>query len=343
MIRNRIAIAAVLALVGILAIAAHSVDPQTAATDPLPSWNAGASKQAILDFVRASTTPGTSMFVPAPERIAVFDQDGTLWVEQPMYTQVAYCLDRVPVIAAANPALKEQEPFKTVLSGDRTALARLTAKDVEVIALATLSGMTVDEFREDVAKWLATASDPRWKRPYTELTYQPMHEVMELLRANGFKIFIVTGGGQDFVRVYAEKTYGVPPEQVVGSADTTKFTHDKSGAPVLMKEPKLLLFNDGPGKPEGIHLVIGRRPVAAFGNSGGDQQMLEYTGAGSKAHLCMLVLHDDKEREYAYGPAEGLPDSKVGTFGPALFDAAKKNGWSVISMKRDWKQVFKQP
>jgi hypothetical protein len=200
--------------------------------------------------------------------------------------------------------------------------------------------MTVDEFVALVEKWIATAKDPRWKRPFTELTYQPMQEVLNYLRANGFTTYIVTGGGQDFVRVYSERVYGIPPEQVVGTAGSTKYSYGADGKPILTKEPKLLLNDNDAGKPEGIHLMIGRRPHAAFGNSTGDQQMLEYTGAGDGARLKMLVLHDDAEREYAYGPAEGLPDSKVGTFTQELFDEAKRDGWTVISMKKDWKTIF---
>jgi phosphoserine phosphatase len=310
------------------------------AQDPLPSWNDGAAKSAIVNFVKATTDAASPQFVPAPERIATFDQDGTLWVEHPVYSQLMYCFDRVPALVAAKPELKNVEPFKTVLSGDREAIAKLTLPELEKIAVATLTGMSSDQFQAEVKKWLATAKDPHWKRPYTELTYQPMQEVLKYLRANGFKTFIVTGGGQDFVRVYSEQTYGIPPEQVVGSALGTKYGYDKDGKPIITKEPKLLLNDDNAGKPEGIHLMIGRRPVAAFGNSTGDQQMLEYTKAGDGARLAMLVLHDDATREYAYGPAEGLPNTKVGTFPPVLYDKAQKDGWTVISMKNDWKQIF---
>ncbi len=310
------------------------------AQDPLPSWNDGPAKQAIVDFVKTTTETGGANFVPPEERIATFDQDGTLWVEHPVYSQLMYCLDRVPAIAAAKPELKNVEPFKTVLSGDREAIAKLSMKDLEKIAVATLSGMTTEQFQAEVKKWLATAKDSRWKRPYTELTYEPMQEVLGYLRANGYKTYIVTGGGQDFVRVYSEQTYGVPPEQVVGTAGDTKYGYDKDGKPILTKEPKLALNDNDAGKPEGIHLMIGRRPVAAFGNSTGDRQMLEYTKAGDGKRLCMIVLHDDAEREYAYGPAQGLPDTKVGTFTQALHDEAMKDGWTVISMKKDWKRVF---
>ena len=314
---------------------------QTAvAANPLPSWNEGPTKQAILDFVRVTTDPASPKFVP-PKRVSLrFDQDGTLWVEHPIYSQLVYCFDRVPAVVKVKPEFANVEPFKTVLSGDREAIARLSLRDLEEIAAATLSGMTVEEFDAEAKKWLATAKDPHWKRPYTDLTYEPMQEVMRYLRANGYKTYIVTGGGQDFVRVYSKRVYGIPPEQVVGSAGGTTFGYDKDGTPVLTKEPKLLINDDNAGKPEGIHLMIGRRPYAAFGNSDGDRQMLEYTGAGDGARLMMLVLHDDAQREYAYGPAEGLPDTKVGTFTQALYDEAKKNGWSVISMKNDWKRIF---
>jgi hypothetical protein len=257
-----------------------------------------------------------------------------------MYSQVVYCLERVPAVVAKRPELKNVEPFKTVMSGDRAALAKLTLQDLEKILFATLTGMPVEEFNAEVKKWMESAKDPRWKRPYTELTYQPMQEVLKYLRDNGYKTYIVTGGGQDFVRVYAEKTYGIPPEQVIGSAGGTKYGYAKDGKPFLTKEPKLLLNDNDAGKPQGIHLMIGRRPYAAFGNSTGDRQMLEYTGAGDGARLMMLVMHDDAQREYAYGPAQGLPASKVGTFTQALYDEAKKKGWTVISMKNDWKKIF---
>ena len=311
-----------------------------AQTAPLASWNDGPAKQAILDFVRATTDSANPSFVPSAERIATFDQDGTLWVEHPMYSQVIYCLDRVPAVVKAKPELANVEPFKTVLSGNREAIAKLPMHDLEKILAATLTGMSVDEFNAEATKWLEAAKDPRWKRPYTELTYLPMQEVLSYLRANGYKTYIVTGGGQDFVRTYAEQTYGIPPEQVVGSAGGTRFGYDKSGKPFLTKEPKLLLNDNNAGKPEGIHLMIGRRPHAAFGNSSGDRQMLEYTSAGDGARLAMLVLHDDAKREYAYGPAQGLPATKVGAFSQPLYDEAKRRGWTVISMKNDWKSIF---
>ncbi len=310
------------------------------AQDPLPSWNDGPTKQAIVDFVSATTETGGPKFVPPEERIATFDQDGTLWVEHPIYSQVIYCLDRVPLLAKAKPELKNVEPLKTVLSNDFEAISKLSLPELGKIAALTLTGMPIDEFQAEAKKWLATARNPRWKRPYTELTYQPMQEVLKYFRTNGYKTYIVTGGGQDFVRVYAEEVYGIPPEQVVGSAGATKYSYDKDGRPILTKEPRLLLNDNNAGKPESIHLMIGRRPYAAFGNSTGDRQMLEYTKAGEGARLCMLVLHDDAVREYAYGPAQGLPATKVGTFTQSLYDEAQKDGWLVISMKKDWKRIF---
>jgi len=310
------------------------------AADPLPSWNDGPAKQAIVAFVKATTDESSPKFVPPSERIATFDQDGTLWVSHPMYAQVMYCLDRVPAVVKAKPELAKVEPFKTVLSGNREKIAKLSMKDLEKILAATLTGMSVDDFHTQVKEWLETARDPRWKRPYTDLTYLPMQEVLSYLRASGYKTYIVTGGGQDFVRVYAERVYGIPPEQVVGTMGGTKYGYAKDGKPFLTKEPKLLLNDNNGGKPEGIHLMIGRRPHIAFGNSPGDQQMLEYTTAGDGARLAMLVLHDDPKREYAYGPAQGLPDTKVGTFPQALYDEATRQGWVVIRMKDDWKRIF---
>jgi len=316
------------------------VQAQGTRAAPLSSWNEGPAKQAILDFVRVTTDQASSKFVPAEDRVATFDQDGTLWVEHPMYTQVVYCLDRVPIVAAQKPELKSREPFKTVLSGNRDAMAKLSLHDLEEILIATLTGMPVEVFEAEAKKWIETARHQRWNRLYAELLYQPMLEVLQYLRDNGFKTYIVTGGGQDFVRVYAQKAYGIPPEQVIGTAGGTKYSYDRDGKPFLTKEPKLLLNDNNAGKPEGIHLEIGRRPRAAFGNSTGDRQMLEYTGAGDGPRLMMLVLHDDAQREYAYGPAQGLPDTKVGTFTQALYDEAKKDGWTVISMKKDWQRIF---
>jgi phosphoglycolate phosphatase-like HAD superfamily hydrolase len=327
------------ALLAGAAASVRLIGPASAQSDPLPSWNAGPAKDAIVRFVHATTDAASPNFVPLAERIATFDQDGTLWVEHPIYTQVVYCFDRAPAVVKAKPDLANDEPFKTVLSGDREAIARLSMDNLLKLVAATLTGIDVDTFREEVAKWIANARDPRWKRPYTELVYQPQIELLKYLRSVGYRTCIVTGGGQDFVRVYAEKVYGIPPEQVVGSAGAVSYQYAPDG-PVLIKEPKLLLNDDNAGKPEGIHLMIGRRPYFAFGNSTGDRQMLEYTKAGGGPRLAMLLLHDDGEREYAYGPAKGLPDTKVGRFPPELYDEATKDGWIVFSMKNDWKRIF---
>jgi phosphoglycolate phosphatase-like HAD superfamily hydrolase len=309
-------------------------------SDPLPSWNDGPTKQAILNFVHETTDRSSKNFVPPKDRVATFDQDGTLWVEHPIYSQAIYCLDRVPAVVRQKPELAEVEPFKTVLSGDFEKIAKFTLHDFEVIAVATLTGMDVDAFVSEATAWIGSAKDHRWKRLYTELTYLPMQEVLTYFRASGYKTYIVTGGGQDFVRVYSERVYGIPREQVVGTVGGVEYGYDKDGKPFLTKEPKMLLNDDNAGKVEGIHLMIGRRPHAAFGNSTGDRQMLEYTKAGDGARLSMIVLHDDEKREYAYGPAQGLSDSKIGTFPQALYEEAKKDGWFVISMKDDWKRIF---
>jgi len=335
-LHGRLLLTLLLAAVGGLAFGTKAL----AQTDPLPSWNDGPAKHVIVEFVHGTADQASPQFVPPEERIATFDQDGTLWVEHPIYTQVVYCLDRVPAVVRAKPALANVEPFKTVLSGNREAMAKLSMDDLIKIAAATLTGMSVDEFQTEARKWLDTARDPRWKRPYTELTYLPMIEVLKYLRANGYRTYIVTGGGQDFVRVYSGEVYGIPPEQVVGTAGGTSYGYEKNGRPFLTKEPKLLLNDNNAGKPEGIHLMIGRRPYAPFGNSTGDRQMLEYTKGVDGARLAMLVLHDDAEREHAYGPALGLPGTKVGTFTQALYDEATKQGWEIISMKNDWKRVF---
>ncbi|TXT46096.1 MAG: nonspecific acid phosphatase [Methylocystaceae bacterium] len=311
-----------------------------AGSDPLPSWNEGPAKHAIVEFIRATTDPSSTKFVPPEERIAVFDQDGTLWASHPIYPQLMYCLDRLPAVVKARPALAKIEPFKTALSRNMEAISKLPTKDLIKIMAAPLSGMSVERFRADAEQWLETAKHPRWGRRYTELTYLPMLELMKHLRANGYKTYIVTGGGQDFVRVYAEQTYGVPPEQVVGTLESVSYRYDKRGRPVLIESAETLLSDVDAGKPEAIHLMIGRRPRAAFGNSTGDRQMLEYTTSGDGARFGMLVLHDDPKREYAYGPALGLPDTKIGTFPQSLYDEAKRQGWFVTSMKSDWNRIW---
>jgi phosphoglycolate phosphatase-like HAD superfamily hydrolase len=319
-----------LALGVLLLLGAHA----EAQTDPLPSWNDGPAKKAIVSFVKQTTTQGSPQFVDPVARIATFDQDGTTWVEQPLYSQVMFAFHQLGVMAAKDPKLRDVEPFKTVLSGDRTAIAKLTLPDLEKILAVTHTGMTVEVFQKSVQDWIITAQDPRFHHLYTELIYQPMFEVMQYLRANGFRTYIVTGGGQDFVRVYSERVYGIPREQVVGSTAGTTFGY-QDGKSELTKVPQGVRVDDKDGKPIGIHLMMGRRPLAAFGNSSGDQEMLEYTQDGGGTRLMMLVHHDDATREYAYGP-----ESKIGTFPDALMAEAQKRGWVVISMKNDWKRIF---
>ena len=304
------------------------------AADPLPSWNDGLAKKAIVEFVQATTDKSSPKYVPPAERIATFDNDGTLWAEQPMYFQLLFALDRVKALAPQHPEWKDKEPFASLLKGDvKGALAGGERAMVEIV-MATHAGMTTAEFEQIVKDWIATAKHPSFKRPYTECVYQPMLELLAYLRANGFKTFIVSGGGIEFMRPWTEKVYGIPPEQVVGSSIKTKFEM-RDGKPVLVRLPELNFIDDKTGKPVGINEHIGRRPIAAFGNSDGDQQMLEWTQAGGGARLMMLVHHDDAEREWAYGA-----ESKIGTFSDALMAEAKKQGWTVISMKNDWKVIF---
>lgn len=314
--------------------------PSATLSDPLPSWNDGPAKQAIVAFVKTTTDKSNPQFLAPQDRIATFDQDGTTWVEQPIYSQILFAFDRVAELAPQHPEWKSKPPFKAIITGDKAAMAKFTMKDLEVIGMATHTGMTTDAFQGIVKKWMETAKHPRFDKPYPQMVYQPMLEVMKYLRDNGYRTYIVTGGGQDFVREYAQQVYGIPPEQIVGSALDIQYKYNKEGQGILMRDPKLLLNNNGAGKAEDIYLFIGKRPHAAFGNTDGDRQMLEYSQAGGGASLEMLVLHDDATREYAYGPAHGLPASKVGTFPQDLYDDAKAKGWTVISMKQDWKQIF---
>jgi phosphoglycolate phosphatase-like HAD superfamily hydrolase len=337
--------AGAVAFAGIEIARGEAMTVEQGENDSLRSWNDGPAKSAILSFVRDTTDKSSSKYVEPADRIATFDQDGTLWTEHPLYGQAAFALARVGEMAATHPEWKQTEPFKTVLARDYAAMSKFTETDWMQIVAVTHAGMSTEAFQGLVKDWLAKARAPRFDRPYTDLVYQPMLEVMQYLRANGFRTYIVTGGGQEFVRVYSEKVYGVPPEHVVGSSIVTRY-EDNGGKPELMREPKPFFIDDGPGKAIGINLFIGKRPQAAFGNSGssdlksGDAQMLEWTQAGDGAHLLMLVLHDDAKREYAYGPAKGLPDTGVGTFSETLLAEATKNAWTVISMKNDWKRIF---
>jgi phosphoglycolate phosphatase-like HAD superfamily hydrolase len=331
--RDLIKSSAAITVVGAFSRGAEAFD------DPLPSWNNGASKKAIISFVKDTTEKSSSKYVEPKDRIATFDQDGTLWTEHPLYGQAMFALERLGTMAAQHPEWKETEPFKSVLARDREAMSKFTEKDWMEIVAVTHSGMSTEDFQALVKQWITTAKAPRFDRPYTDLVYQPMLEVMRYLREKDFRVYIVTGGGQEFVRVYSDQVYGVPPEQVVGSSIVTRYD-DSSGKPVLMREPKPFFVDDGPGKAIGINMFIGKRPYAAFGNTAGDQQMLEWTQAGDGARLMMLVHHDDAGREYAYGPGGGLPDTHVGTFSEALMTTANKNGWNLISMKDDWKRIF---
>jgi hypothetical protein len=307
--------------------------PAFAQTDPLPSWNDGAAKAAITDFVRAVTTAGGPEFVPQDQRIATFDNDGTLWIEQPVYVQFAFILDRVKELAPQNPDWKDKQPFKAALDGDMQALAASGEKGLVELMAVTHAGMTTEQFTKIVSDWLASARDPRFKRPYTELVYQPMLELLIYLRTNGFKTFIVSGGGIEFMRPWTERIYGVPPEQIVGSSIKTKFEM-RDGRPILFRLPEINFIDDGPGKPVGINEHIGRRPIAAFGNSDGDLQMLQSTTLSGGRCLGLIVHHTDAEREYAYDR-----QSHIGKLDKAL-DAAALNKWTVVDMKNDWKRVF---
>ena len=307
--------------------------------DPLSSWSDGPAKQAIVGFVEKVTKEGSPDFVPVAERIAVFDNDGTLWCEQPVPVQLFFTLDRVKALAPQHPEWKKKEPFGSLLKGDiTTALAGGDHALLEIM-MATHAGMTTVEFERIVKDWIATAKHPKTGKPFTKMAYQPMLELLAYLRANSFKNFIVSGGGIEFMRPWAEHVYGIPPEQVVGSSIKTKFEM-RGGKPVLLRLPELNFNDDKGGKPVAINQHIGRRPIAAFGNSAGDREMLEYTQGGSGARFELLVLHDDASREYAYGPARGLPDVKLGAFPPVLDEQAKKGSWTVVSMKNDWKTVF---
>jgi phosphoserine phosphatase len=325
----------VAALIGVLAF----TPTVSLAADPLSSWNEGPAKKAIVEFVTKITKPGSPDFVPVPERIATFDNDGTLWCEQPLPVQLYFALDRVKALAPQHPEWNDKEPFASLLKGDLKSAAAGGDRALLEVMMATHAGMTTVEFEKIVKDWIATAKHPKTGKLYTDMVYKPMLEVLAYLRANGFKNFIVSGGGIEFMRAFAEKVYGVPPEQIVGSSIKTKFEM-RDGKPVLVRLPELFFNDDKGDKPVGINQHVGRRPIMAFGNSAGDKEMLEYAQGGSGARFELLVLHDDPAREYAYGPAKGLPDVKLGAFPQALYDQAKKEGWTVVSMKDDWKQVF---
>jgi hypothetical protein len=310
-----------------------TVIPAYAQTDPLPSWNDGPSRKAIVSFVEEVTREGSPNFVPPAERIAVFDNDGTLWAEQPMYFQFLFALDRVKALAARHPEWKTKEPFASLLKGDVKHVLAGGDKGIEKLVVATHAGVTTEEFDGIVKDWIATARHPKTGRPYTEMVYQPMMELLAYLRAKGFKTFIVSGGGIEFMRPWTENVYGVPPEQVVGTSIKTKF-EVRDGKPVLLRLPEVDFINDGPGKPVGIQHHIGRRPIAAFGNSDGDLQMFQWTSAGRGARLALIVHHTDPDREWAYDRT-----SAIGRLDKAL-DEGRARGWTIVDMKREWKRVF---
>ncbi|MDQ0316117.1 HAD family hydrolase [Amorphus orientalis] len=305
-----------------------------AQTDPLPSWNDGATKTAIVEFVEAVTTAGGPDFVGAADRIAVFDNDGTLWAEKPAYVQLFFALDRVKALAPEHPEWTTQEPFASVLKGDMKGALAGGHKAIAEIIAATHSGMTTDDFAETVAAWFSTAKNPEKDRLFSQMTYQPMHELLDYLRANGFQTFIVSGGGIDFMRVFSDDLYGIPPAQVIGSTGQLKFELQDGVGPVLIKQPEIALVDDGPGKPVGIQMHIGQEPIFAFGNSDGDLQMLQYTCLPEGPSFCGIVHHTDAEREWAYDR-----NSDVGKLDKGL-DAAAADGWTVVDMKSDWKTVF---
>jgi phosphoserine phosphatase len=320
-------------LASLVLLATMLVSPALAQTDPLPSWNDGEVKQAIVKFVQSVTDRSSAQYVAPEARIATFDNDGTLWSEQPMYFQGIFAFDRVKALAPKHPEWKTKQPFKGILENDMKAVAATGEKGIAEVVVVTHSGMTTDEFAQTVKDWLAQAKHPRFKRGYSELVYQPMLELLAYLRANGFKTYIVSGGGIDFMRVFTEQVYGIPPEQVVGSVGETRLEM-RNGKPVLAKLPKINLVDDKAGKPVGIQRFIGRRPILAFGNSDGDLQMLQWTAAGDGARFMGLVRHTDAQREWAYDR-----QSSIGRLDKALDEATAKN-WTVVDMKRDWKKIY---
>ena len=317
-----------------LALTALFAVAQTLCAQSLPSWNDGKQQQAIVAFVERVTRTNSPDYVRPALRIAVFDNDGTLWAEQPMYFQLAFAIDSIKALAPQHPNWHDTQPFKAVIEGDAKALAGTGEKGLVELLAISHAGMTTDEFAGSARSWLQHARHPRFKRKYSELVYQPMIELLAYLRANGFKTFIVSGGGVEFMRVFAEQKYGIPPEQVIGSSGATRFEMNATGQPVLRKQARVEIVDDGPGKPESINRVIGRRPIFAFGNSDGDLQMLQWTAAAPGASFVGVVHHTDADREYAYDRA-----SHVGRLDQAL-DEAQKRGWTLVDMKNDWREIF---
>lgn len=323
----------------ITAVALAFAFPALAQDDPLRSWNDSDAKTAIVTFVEAVTDASSKDYVPPADRIATFDNDGTLWTEHPIYTQLAFALDRVKALAPQHPEWKDEQPFKAVLEGDIKALGAAGEKGLIDVMMVTHAGMGTAGFERVVTDWFQAARHPQFERPYTELTYKPMVELLEYLRGNGFATYIVSGGGIEFMRPITMDAYGVPSQQVIGSSIKTEYKI-VDGTPTLLRLPEINFNDDKGGKPVAINQFVGKRPIAAFGNSDGDRQMLEWTGAGDGARLMMLVFHDDAKREYAYGPANGEADTHFGAFTQSLMDEAGDKGWRVISMKNDWRTIF---
>jgi hypothetical protein len=306
----------------------------------LPSWNEGKAKSSIINIVEKTTIVGSPDFVLPENRIATFDQDGTLWVEHPMYSQFVYVFDKIQDLAKKDASLKMKEPFKTILSKNSSKISKLTDEQLNMLAVTALTGMDLETYNKEVKEWLSKAKDPRWKKNYTSLVYLPMIELLHYLRDNGYKTFIITGGGQNFVRIYSNEVYGIPTEQVMGTSFVTKFSYKPNGEATLFIDPQTFIEDNLDGKVRGIELLIGKKPIISVGNTAGDREMLEYATSGENISLGMLVLHDDDIREYAYGPAQNLPDTKVGAFDQSLYDEAIKKNWTIISMKNDWNQIF---
>ena len=322
-----------LSIIALVAVALACTVAIAGAQNPLPSWNDGPTKKAIMAFVYDVTREGSLSYVKPAERIATFDNDGTLWAEQPMYFQFLFMLDRIKALAPQHPEWKTQEPFASLLKGDMKAVLAGGEKALGQLMMATHVGMTSEEFKKSVSDWVATARHPKTGRLFTEMVYQPMLELLAFLRENGFKTFIVSGGGIEFMRPWSQRVYGIPPEQVIGSSVKTKFDL-RDGKPVLVRLPEINFVDDGPGKPVGIQMHIGRRPIAAFGNSDGDHQMLQWTAAGEGPRFMLLVHHTDADREWAYDR-----QSPIGRLDKAL-DEALRRGWTIVDMKKDWKRVF---
>jgi hypothetical protein len=325
----------IILLIGMLIVSSNA----RAEAASLASWNDGPAKQSIISFVDAVTDSRSATYVAPEDRIATFDQDGTLWIEHPYFVEAMFALDRVRTLAPTHPEWTRKAPFKAVIDDDKAAIASFNEAEWKAIFAASHAGMSTAAFRDIVNQWLASARHPRFRRPYTELVYRPMRELMDYLRENGFRIYLVTEGDQEFVRAYSERVYDIPPERVLGSSVLTRYKYI-DGRPILMREPQPFFIDDHANKAVAINLFIGKQPLAAVGNSDYDREMLEWTQAGGGSRLMMLIFHDDGDREYSYGPARELPNTNVGPFADWLMAEATENRWTVVSMKHDWKEIF---